>query len=87
MCGLWLGHIYTMLSAFTLLDKTLATTDANYNQSMIMFRNPWGVDNNYNLTWNYASTKWTADNIAQVPLDVNPVLSQKPDGVVVMPVS
>ena len=34
MCGLWLGHIYTMLSAFTLLDKTLATTDANYNQSM-----------------------------------------------------
>lgn len=76
-----------MLSAFTLLDKTLATTDANYNQSMIMFRNPWGVDNNYNLTWNYNSTKWTADNIAQVPLGVNPVLSQKPDGVVVMPVS
>ena len=76
-----------MLSAFTLLDKTLAATDANYNQSMIMFRNPWGVDNNYNLTWNYNSTKWTADNIAQVPLGVNPVLSQKPDGVVVMPVS
>ena len=76
-----------MLSAFTLLDKTLDSTDAAYNQSMIMFRNPWGNDNYYNLTWNYNSTKWTADNIAQIPLGVNPKLSQIPDGVVVMPIS
>jgi hypothetical protein len=86
-CGINLGHAYTMLSAFTLLDKTLNSTDAAYNQSMIMFRNPWGNDNYYNLTWNYNSTKWTADNIAQIPLGVNPKLSQIPDGVVVMPIS
>jgi len=50
-CGLAFGHAYTLLSAFTLLDKTLPTTDAAYNQSMIMVRNPWGLDNAYNLTW------------------------------------
>jgi len=48
VCGLALGHAYTLLSAFTLLDKTLETNDAAYNQSMIMLRNPWGVDNAYN---------------------------------------
>ena len=50
-CGLAFGHAYTLLSAFTLLDGTLATTDAAYNQSMIMIRNPWGLDNAYNQTW------------------------------------
>ena len=86
-CGIPFGHAYSLLSAFTLLDKTLATTDAAYNQSMIMFRNPWGLDNTYNQTWKASSSKWTADNIAQVPLGVNPTLSQLPDGVVVLPVS
>lgn len=86
-CGIPYGHAYTLLSAFTLLDKTLTTSDAAYNQSMIMFRNPWGLDNTYNQTWNSTSAKWTADNLAQVPLGVSPKLSQVPDGVVVMPVS
>lgn len=54
---------------------------------MIMIRNPWGLDNAYNQTWKASSTKWTTANIAQVPLGVNPSLSQLPDGVVVMPVS
>jgi hypothetical protein len=76
-----------MLSAFTLLDKTLPTTNAAYNQSMIMFRNPWGNDNYYSLTWNYKSDKWTDANIAQIPLGINPKLSQIQDGVAVMPIS
>lgn len=63
-CGLAFGHAYTLLSAFTLLDKTLGINDTAYNQSMIMVRNPWGLDNAYNLTWKANGTKWTADNIA-----------------------
>ena len=50
-CGLAFGHAYSLLSVFTLLDRALATTDANYNQSMIMIRNPWGLDNACNQTW------------------------------------
>ena len=64
VCGLAFGHAYTLLSAFTLLDKTLETNNAAYNQSMIMLRNPWGVDNAYNQTWKASSAKWTPDNIA-----------------------
>jgi hypothetical protein len=63
-CGLAFGHAYTLLSAFPLNDSTLASTDAAYAQSMIMIRNPWGLDNNYNQTWNAAGSKWTAANIA-----------------------
>jgi len=63
-CGLAFGHAYTLLSAFTLLDKTLATNDPAYNQSMIMVRNPWGKDYDYNQTWKANSTKWTPANIA-----------------------
>jgi hypothetical protein len=54
---------------------------------MIMVRNPWGNDNSYNQTWKATSTKWIASNIAQVPLGVNPTLSQTPDGVIIMPVT
>jgi len=44
---------------------------------MIMIRNPWGYDL-YNQTWWSGSSKWVADNIAQVPLGINPTLSSKP---------
>ena len=40
-----------------------------------MIRNPWGVDK-YNQIWNGKSSKWVAKNIAQVPLGINPTLSQ-----------
>ena len=54
---------------------------------MIIIRNPWGLDNTYNQTWRANGTKWTAFNITQMPLDVNPSLSQTTDGVIVLPIS
>jgi hypothetical protein len=40
VCNLCFSHAYTLLFTFSFLYKTLASTNAIYNQRMIMVRNP-----------------------------------------------
>ena len=54
---------------------------------MLMIRNPWGLDYTYNQTWKANGNKWISANIVQIPLGVNPSLSQNLDGVIIMPIS
>ena len=52
-CGLVTNHAYTILSAFNMIDVNKVT------YSCLLIRNPWGVENYYNQSWNAKDTKWT----------------------------
>ena len=53
VCGIinWLS--YSILSAFNMTD---ATGKVN---SVYLIRNPWGLDNYYNQSWNATDPNWT----------------------------
>ena len=53
ICGLVNGHAYTILSAFNMTD---ASGKIN---SVLLIRNPWGLDNNYNQSWKASDQNWT----------------------------
>jgi hypothetical protein len=65
-CGIPMGHAYSILSAFNMTDA------AGKVNSVYLIRNPYGLDNFYNQTWNAADSKWTNALVAQVPLGVDP---------------
>jgi hypothetical protein len=77
-CGIPNGRAYSILSAFNMTD---ASGKIN---SVYLFRNPWGLDNNYNQSWNATDPNWTNALVAQVPLGVDPRKSQGSDGVFVL---
>jgi len=52
-CGIPNGRAYSILSAFNMTD---ASGKIN---SVYLFRNPWGLDNNYNQSWNATDPNWT----------------------------
>ena len=52
-CGIPNGRAYSILSAFNMTD---ASGKIN---SVYLFRNPWGYDNNYNQSWNATDPNWT----------------------------
>jgi hypothetical protein len=58
VCGIPNGHAYSILAAFNMTD---ATGKVN---SVYLIRNPWGLDNNYNQTWNSTDPKWTNELVA-----------------------
>ena len=77
-CGIPNRRAYSILSAFNMTD---ASGKIN---SVYLFRNPWGLDNNYNQSWNATYPNWTNALVAQVPLGVDPRKSQGSDGVFVL---
>jgi hypothetical protein len=60
------------------------TDAAGKVNSVYLIRNPWGLDNYYNQSWNSTDPNWTNALVAQVPLGVDPRKTQGPDGVFVL---
>jgi hypothetical protein len=57
-CGIANGHAYSLLSAFNM-------TDANGTvHPVLLVRNPWGLENRYNQSWNSTDKNWTTALIA-----------------------
>lgn len=75
-CGIAMGHAYSLIAAFELMNADGVTVD----HKLYMMRNPWGMSF-YNQTWGSAdTTSWTSAYRAQVPHGVNPLISQN-DGI------
>lgn len=78
-CGIYVGHAYAIISAFTITEADGTKT------KVIMGRNPWGITF-YNKEWSSTDTKWTDDIVTnQVPNGVDPRTSNKV-GIFVMPI-
>ena len=60
------------------------TDAAGKVNSVYLIRNPWGLDNYYNQSWNSTDPNWTNALVAQVPLGVDPRKTQGSDGVFVL---
>lgn len=67
-CGMVTSHAYSILSAFEMTDQN------NLVHKMIMLRNPWGKTQ-YNQSWHKADPNWTSDLVLQVPLSIDPRIS------------
>lgn len=78
-CGIYVGHAYAIISAFTITEADGTKT------KVIMGRNPWGITF-YNKEWSSTDAKWTDDIVTnQVPNGVDPRTSNKV-GIFVMPI-
>ena len=74
-CNMAMSHAYSILSAFKI------GTD-----EVLLARNPWG-STGYNLAgWKHDDAKWTTDNKAKVPLNVD-ITTANAQGIFALPLS
>jgi hypothetical protein len=61
-CGIAMSHAFSIISAFELVENGQVW-------KLLLARNPWGITT-YTGDWRHDDPRWTAANVAQVPLNL-----------------